>query len=143
MRQQSQRPTKRAKKQPRLAVKWSDFVNPTSRFWIEALFPDGRLSRSHFAFFWIVGNLLIGVGYYVAAFVVYNEVQMPFLLVGMVLGFGMFILGLWFSIVAGIRRLHDLNITGWYLLLAFVPLVNLWVILRLLFDLGKADADVD
>jgi uncharacterized membrane protein YhaH (DUF805 family) len=36
-------------------------------------------------------------------------------------------------VVAGIRRLHDMDKSGWYLLLAFIPLVNFFVLLWLLF----------
>ncbi len=41
-------------------------------------------------------------------------------------------------IIAGIRRLHDMDRSGWYLLLAFVPFVNMFMILFLLLMPGKA-----
>ena len=40
-------------------------------------------------------------------------------------------------IVAGIRRLHDLNRSGWYLALAFIPLMNMVMLAYLLFAQGK------
>ncbi|WP_048690845.1 DUF805 domain-containing protein [Catenovulum maritimum] len=40
------------------------------------------------------------------------------------------------TIVAGIKRLHDINRKGWYLLLLFVPLINLILVLILLFKSG-------
>ena len=45
--------------------------------------------------------------------------------------------GVYIVIIAGVRRLHDLNLSGWYLLLAFIPLVNVGMILYLLFAPGK------
>ena len=35
------------------------------------------------------------------------------------------------SIAAAVRRLHDLDKSGWFLLLAFIPLVNIWLIVLL------------
>ncbi|MDP2931762.1 MAG: DUF805 domain-containing protein [Chloroflexota bacterium] len=43
-----------------------------------------------------------------------------------------FLFQIYLVIVVGIRRLHDLNRSGWYLLLAFVPLVNIVMILSVL-----------
>lgn len=35
------------------------------------------------------------------------------------------------SIAVGVRRLHDIDKSGWFLLLALVPLVNIWLIVLL------------
>lgn len=35
------------------------------------------------------------------------------------------------SIAAAVRRLHDLDKSGWFLLLVFIPLVNIWLIVLL------------
>ncbi|MGH2666228.1 DUF805 domain-containing protein [Flavobacterium sp.] len=61
------------------------------------------------------------------------------------LGFGKFgygpIYGLLFlatiipSIAVAVRRLHDVNKSGWFILLAFVPLANIWLLI-LLFTEG-------
>lgn len=39
----------------------------------------------------------------------------------------------WPSLALDIKRCHDRNRSGWFLLLAFIPLVNLWVLVELLF----------
>ena len=45
---------------------------------------------------------------------------------------GIYSLGLLIpSIAAAVRRLHDLDKSGWFLLLAFIPLVNIWLIVLL------------
>ena len=51
------------------------------------------------------------------------------------------LIGIPLVIVAGIRRLHDLNLSGWCLLLAFVPLVNVVMILYLLLAPGKVEGN--
>ena len=38
---------------------------------------------------------------------------------------------LWPSIALGIKRAHDRDHSGWYLLLMLIPFVNLWVIIEL------------
>ena len=40
------------------------------------------------------------------------------------------------SFMVGIRRLHDLNRTGWFMLLVFIPVVNLIFAIYLLFFKG-------
>lgn len=41
------------------------------------------------------------------------------------------------SVAAGIRRLHDTGRTGWWLLIAFVPIVGFIVLLVFLVTEGK------
>lgn len=48
--------------------------------------------------------------------------------------------GAWFGIVFGGRRLHDMNLSAWWLLLMLVPIVSFIFILVLWFAPGK---DVD
>lgn len=43
---------------------------------------------------------------------------------------------LWPSIAVGVKRLHDRNYSGWFLLVLFVPLVQLWPIVVMLFLRG-------
>lgn len=46
--------------------------------------------------------------------------------------------GLWVSIAATIKRFHDRGKSGWWLLLMFVPLVQLWLLIELGFFEGEA-----
>jgi uncharacterized membrane protein YhaH (DUF805 family) len=43
------------------------------------------------------------------------------------------ILSLWLSVAASVRRLHDRNHSGWWALLGFVPIVNIFLFIYLLF----------
>jgi uncharacterized membrane protein YhaH (DUF805 family) len=83
--------------------------------------PDGRFSRGQFAFFYFVPSLIT-------------------LILGIFSGLLMLLLFLfaaYVAIIAGIRRLHDLNRSGWYLLLAFIPIMNIVMLAYLLFAPGK------
>lgn len=50
-------------------------------------------------------------------------------LVTLLAGLPIIVLGILF----GIRRLHDMNLSGWFLLLALIPIVNLLLSLAMLF----------
>lgn len=103
-----------------MIVKWSDALNP-----------DGRFSRSQFALF-----------YFALIFI-------SIVLSAIAQGFGLFwliaiplsLFQVYLVIIAGIKRLHDLNRSGLYLLLAFIPLVNVVIILYLLFAPGKVEGN--
>ncbi len=47
------------------------------------------------------------------------------------------LLTLWPGIALGIKRLHDRDKKGWFIALSYVPLVNLWIAIELLFLKGK------
>lgn len=40
------------------------------------------------------------------------------------------------GLALGIKRLHDRNRTGWLILLAYVPIINIWIAIELLFLKG-------
>ncbi|MGL1863170.1 MAG: DUF805 domain-containing protein [Pseudodesulfovibrio sp.] len=42
-------------------------------------------------------------------------------------------LSVWVSIAVGIKRCHDRNRTGWFMLLGLIPFLNLWVFIELCF----------
>ena len=46
------------------------------------------------------------------------------------------VLGALLEFFASIHRLHDIGLSGWWLLLSFVPVANLGLALLLLFKLG-------
>ena len=45
------------------------------------------------------------------------------------------------GIAVGVRRLHDINASGWWYLLILIPLVNVVLVLFLLFKQGMAGAN--
>lgn len=44
--------------------------------------------------------------------------------------------GIWPSITAAVKRLHDRGRSGWFLLLALIPFVNIWVMIEVYFLKG-------
>jgi len=104
----------------------------SSKFnWSNALKPEGRFSRSQFAFFYFVPIVTTYILYVIAGILeILLVIAVPWSL------FQIYVV-----IIAGIRRLHDLNHTGWYLLFAFIPVANLVMILYLLFAPGKVEGN--
>jgi len=57
--------------------------------------------------------------------------------VGMGVASGLFaLLALYPSIAVSVKRCHDRNRSGWFLLIGLIPLVNLWVLVELGFLRG-------
>lgn len=82
---------------------------------------EGRARRSEYWYFTLMNFLVavvLGALSGVAGFIMY---------IYYLYALAVFIPG----IAAGVRRLHDINKSGWFLLLAFVPLVNIWLIILL------------
>jgi uncharacterized membrane protein YhaH (DUF805 family) len=77
---------------------------------------SGRATRSEYWWFY----LLFMVGYLVLATVTFIINQYFIILLGL---FSLFILLP--LLAAGVRRLHDVNRSGWWILLSFVPLASL------------------
>ena len=79
---------------------------------------DGRIRRIEYFLSGIVGGIVTWIA--------------------MLLGVGTFIFGasVWFSLAQGVKRLHDLNKSGWLILLMFIPIVNAIFGLYMLFADG-------
>ncbi|WP_081403361.1 DUF805 domain-containing protein [Acinetobacter equi] len=52
-----------------------------------------------------------------------------------------YIIGYYFLIIFTIKRLHDLNLTGWLSLLLFIPLINFFFGLYLFFAKGNISSN--
>ena len=98
---------------------------------------EGRLNRLRYFKYQIIWILISAVVGAILGFIggfLSNDVQS--LLVTVPTGMWSFAAGIG-SIMLGIRRLHDLNKNGWFMLLAFVPLVNLVFALYLYLAPGQ------
>ena len=90
--------------------------------------PYGRAERLEFLIIFCIfqlGNLLM---LYVSELIMFSEPRGLFFLISLVL-----------IISVSIRRLHDLNYSGWYFLLIFIPILNAIMILLLFFKKGKIE----
>lgn len=109
---------------------------------------DGRIRRSHY---WAVRLLAplaavaIWLGFGLVAYAITggrSEANTPeYAPLRLVIGLMVIaVLGLltWVDIAAGVKRCHDRNKSGWFLLVSFIPLVGfVW----LLVELGFLDGD--
>ena len=99
--------------------------------WSDALRPGGRFSRSQYALFYL-GSLLI-----TAVLGLILEVS-PILII---IAGPWFLFQVYLVIIVGIRRLHDLNRSGWYLLIAFIPVGSFIMMVYLLVAPGKVEGN--
>lgn len=100
---------------------------------------EGRISRSTY---WLKFFLPYMVVYMVAVYLDMQQIQAQIQAnPDAVPSIGMYstifsLLMLYPSIAVGVKRCHDRNRTGWFLLISLIPLVNLWVMVELLFLKG-------
>lgn len=95
---------------------------------------EGRLNRKSYIYrsFFLSIVLLVVQGILTFAAETFGALDLLFSIIAFVLG----IFQLAANIMMGVRRLHDLDKCGWWMLLLIVPLVNLFFCLYLLFFKG-------
>lgn len=95
---------------------------------------EGRLNRKSYIYrsFFLSAVLFVVQGILSFAAETFGALDLLFSIVAFVLG----IFQLAANIMMGVRRLHDLDKCGWWMLLLIVPLVNLFFCLYLLFFKG-------
>lgn len=95
---------------------------------------EGRLNRKSYIYrsFFMSIVLFVVQGILTFAADTFGALDLLFSIVAFVLG----IFQLAANIMMGVRRLHDLDKCGWWMLLLIVPLVNLFFCLYLLFFKG-------
>lgn len=89
-----------------------------------------RLSKGSY-FLWLCYALSISLGVNLLVRLLVSG------LAGLVLSLTQLILFVW-STVQSIRRLHDLDKSGWWVLTAFVPFVNFYLLYLVVFKEGSA-----
>jgi len=88
---------------------------------------DGRASRSSF-WWWVLFTFIVGIVCNIIDGAIFDTLILSWIAsVALILP----------NISKGIRRLHDTGRTGWWLLIAFVPLIGFIVLL--IFFLEKSD----
>ena len=103
------------------------------------LSPQGRINRQRI---WL-GGLLLGLVWIptVIAYVILSAIGSFLAIVGILLfisvGIGMAIA----ELMLFVKRAHDRNHSGWYILLTMIPLIGIIFQLELLFLKGNSDAN--
>lgn len=103
--------------------------------------PKGRLRRLPYFLYGLVIGLVNGVLGVVAGYLsdqLQIDMQQPdYLAIMFIVGILIFfIILIYSSWVLGMKRFHDLDHSGWWMLLLLVPIVGFFVILYLLFFKG-------
>lgn len=108
----------------------------------------GRIGRLRYLSYNLGMSLIIGILGAVVFFII--GLLAPFLeslgfdvilMISMVVNLIMVVANLYYIVIYGVRRLHDLNHTGWLALLYLVPLFNLLFILYLVIAKGNESAN--
>ena len=100
---------------------------------------DGRIRRIEYFLLGIIGGIVssiawaLGVGTFVLGAASGSAGGSVF---GLLIGLAAMIASVWFSLAQGVKRLHDLNKSGWLILLCCVPIVGWIFALYMLFADG-------
>ena len=100
---------------------------------------DGRIRRIEYLLSSLLGGIVTAIAFWLgvgtALFGAASGSGSGFGF-GMFIGFIALIAGLWFMIAQDVKRLHDVDKSGWLLLLTLIPIVNIALGLYLLFADG-------
>lgn len=94
---------------------------------------EGRLRRIHYFLYLLSGGLIFTVAYLIVGLglgaLLKSEVIPLVLLVPCGIAY------IWFTLAIAVKRLHDMNKSGWCYLILLIPLVNIfWALYMLLGD---------
>ncbi len=94
---------------------------------------SGRFSRREFATLYLGGAL---ISFFIVVIIIEFNIWLESVVL---LGIEIIIMLIWAIMAynAAIRRFHDMNKSGWHVLLLFIPLINLYFIICLFFEKGK------
>jgi len=95
---------------------------------------SGRATRSEYWYFILFMTIIYAVAVGIDMLLVNILGEFPILSTIALLGF------LVPSIAVGVRRLHDINASGWWYLLAFVPILSLVLIVFFVIDSKEDNA---
>jgi len=56
--------------------------------------------------------------------------------VGSLIAAIVYVLLLWIGLAVSVKRCHDRNRTGWFVLLSFIPILNIWYLIEVGFLKG-------
>ena len=105
---------------------------------------DGRIRRIEYFLSGIVGGIVfsiawaLGIGTFILGAGMGSAGGSVF---GLLIGLAALVASMWFSLAQGVKRLHDLDKSGWLILLMFVPIVNALFGLYMLFADGTVGSN--
>lgn len=91
---------------------------------------DGRIGRLRYLAYTTGASILQGVLMGLLTAVLGSTLSFVFIA-------ALYVAGIWFTVVCGIKRCHDLDISGWWCLTLFIPLI----VLAFIFVPGSAGSN--
>ena len=101
-----------------------NFIESTQTCYKKFFDFSGRASKSEYWWFQLYNTIL-----YILTFVFQNDLALLFSI--------LVIANLIPVFAAGVRRVHDSNKSGWWILISFVPIIGLYIIVLLITDGSK------
>lgn len=86
----------------------------------------GRATRAEYWYFFFSTHVL----YLISLFITHLNGDINYFIS---VNVAVYILLLYLNIATAIRRLHDINKTGWWYLLIFIPIINIFIIFVFLY----------
>lgn len=100
---------------------------------------DGRIRRIEYFLSGIIGGIVFSIAWALGVGTLLLGAASGSAggsVLGILIGFAAIIASVWFSLAQGVKRLHDLNKSGWMILLMCIPIVNAVFGLYMLFADG-------
>ena len=101
----------------------------------------GRLNRQSYIFRGLFLSLTLGFIETVLTLCVDENVMGAFDILMLLIAFACSILSFWAGLALNVRRLHDLDKSGWWLLIMCIPIVNFFLGIYILFFKGTEGAN--
>ena len=95
---------------------------------------SGRIRRIEYFLSCLFGGIVTGIAFWMGVFAALAGTGSFGL--GVFIGFVVLIGGIWFSLAQGVKRLHDLDKSGWLLIIGLIPIVNIAFGLYMIFADG-------
>ena len=100
---------------------------------------EGRIRRIEYFLSGILGGIVFGIAWAMGIgtfFLGAAAGSAGGSVLGLLIGFAALVASVWFSLAQGVKRLHDLNKSGWMILLCCIPIVGWVFALYMLFADG-------
>lgn len=100
---------------------------------------NGRIRRIEYFLSGIVGGIVFSIAYALGIATLFASAAAGSAggsIFGILIGLAAGVAAVWFSLAQGVKRLHDLNKTGWMILICLIPIVGWIFSLYMLFADG-------
>ena len=88
---------------------------------------NGRIRRIEYLLSNLLGSFVFGIAFWVGmgtSLVSAEAESAGGFGIGLLISIAAFVGGIWFTIAQDVKRLHDVDKTGWFIILLLIPIVN-------------------